>query len=163
MNTLTRIMAHLQISLGVLCLVIFLLATLVQVSTRYLGISVLWTEEIAVNAFIWAMFLGASVMVKEKQHFGFNAISNKLTGIKGCYLSLFQNLCMLTFCVFCAIYSIEITQVFWNSRWISIPEFKQGYVWLIMPITFISSGVYLIQQILEELQPFFKGKSWNSQ
>lgn len=165
MNTLTRLMAKLQISFGILCLVIFLLATLVQVSTRYLGISVLWTEEIAINAFIWAMFLGASVMVKEKQHFGFDAISNKLMGVKRCYLIIFQNILMLTFCVFCAIYSIEITQVFWSSRWISIPEFKQGYVWLIMPITFISSSVYLIHQILEELTklPFFKGKSWNSQ
>jgi len=165
MNTLTRIMARLQISLGVLCLVIFLLATLVQVSTRYLGISVLWTEEIAVNAFIWAIFLGASVMVKEKQHFGFDAISNKLTGIKRSYLILFQNTCMLVFCVCCAIYSVEITQIFWSSRWISIPNFKQGYVWLIMPITFISSGVYLLHNILEELTklPFFKGESWNSQ
>ena len=164
MKMLTNFIARLQISLGVLLLVVFLAATLIQVVTRYLGISVLWTEEIAVNSFIWAMFLGSAVMVKEKKHFGFDALTHHFQGNKRSALVIIQNLIMLIFCLFCSLYSVEITQVFWNSRWISIPEFRQGYVWLIMPITFISSSVYLVDNIYNEAKTLscFKGASWNS-
>jgi len=164
MKILTTFVARLQISLGVLLLVIFLAATLIQVVTRYLGMSVLWTEEIAVNSFIWAMFLGSAVMVKENKHFGFDVLTHYFQGDKRSVLVIIQNLIMLIFCVFCSLYSVEINQAFWSSRWISIPEFRQGYVWLIMPITFISSSVYLVDNIYNEVKTLscFKEASWNS-
>tara|TARA_R110002167_G_scaffold142168_2_gene330802 strand:+ start:986 stop:1492 length:507 start_codon:yes stop_codon:yes gene_type:complete len=163
MQILTKFIARLQITLGVLLLVIFLASTLIQVVTRYLGISVLWTEEVAVNSFIWATFLGAAVMVRENKHFGFDVLTHYLKGTKRSILVIFQNLIMLIFCLLCSLYSVEITQAFWHSRWISIPEFRQGYVWLIMPITFISSSVYLLDNIYNEAKTLscFKGASWN--
>ncbi|GAA0224765.1 TRAP transporter small permease [Marinomonas primoryensis] len=163
MQILTKFIARLQITLGVLLLVIFLASTLTQVVTRYLGISVLWTEEVAVNSFIWAMFLGAAVMVRENKHFGFDVLTHYFKGTKRSILVIFQNLIMLIFCLLCSLYSVEITQAFWHSRWISIPEFRQGYVWLIMPITFISSSVYLLDNIYNEAKTLscFKGASWN--
>ncbi|MFT4573419.1 MAG: TRAP-type C4-dicarboxylate transport system permease small subunit, partial [Marinomonas primoryensis] len=99
MQILTKFIAKLQITLGVLLLVIFLASTLIQVVTRYLGISVLWTEEVAVNSFIWAMFLGAAVMVRENKHFGFDVLTHYLKGIKRSILVIFQNLIMLIFCL----------------------------------------------------------------
>nr|WP_086939522.1 TRAP transporter small permease [Thaumasiovibrio occultus] len=163
MKKLTQYLAKAQLALGSICLVVFVLATLVQVISRYLGISMLWTEEVAVNAFIWAMFLGAAVMVREKQHFSFGVLTDKLTGVKKSILVIVQNVIMLVFCILCSIYSIEITDVFWNSKWISIPGFKQGYVWLALPVTFISSSLYLLENIYDELKKFywFKGYSWN--
>ncbi|ANU38983.1 TRAP transporter small permease [Vibrio scophthalmi] len=163
MKKITKFIAKVQLIFGATCLVVFVLATLVQVLSRYLGISMLWTEEVAVNAFIWAMFLGSAVMVREKQHFSFGVLSDKLTGVKKSILVIVQNIIMLIFCILCSIYSIEITDVFWNSKWITIPEFKQGYVWLALPITFITSSVYLVENIFDELKKFywFKGFVWN--
>lgn len=163
MKNLTSNLAKIQLLLGAVCLVIFVLATLIQVATRYFGISVLWTEEVSVNAFIWAMFLGSAVMVREKQHFSFGAISNSLTGTKKFILVVVQDLIMLIFCILCAIYSVEITSAFWNSRWISIPEFRQGYVWLVLPITFITSSIYLIEDIIQQSVKHYsiKGMTWN--
>ncbi|XAW88072.1 TRAP transporter small permease subunit [Vibrio sp. CDRSL-10 TSBA] len=97
MKYLTLLMAKLQLTIGAVCLVIFVVATLVQVATRYLGISVLWTEEVAVNAFIWAMFLGAAVMVRENEHFSFRILTDKFEGNKRSCLVLVQNLIMLVF------------------------------------------------------------------
>ncbi len=151
MKLLTSLISKAQITFGSICLVIFVIATLVQVVTRYLGISVLWTEEVAVNAFIWAMFLGAAVMVHENEHFSFRVLTDKYEGNKRSALVMVQNAIMLVFCALCSVYSVEITSVFWNSRWITIPEFKQGYVWLIMPITFISSSIFLIDNIYKEV------------
>lgn len=166
MKLLTSIMAKLQMTIGAICLVIFVIATLVQVVTRYLGISVLWTEEVAVNTFIWAMFLGAAVMVRENEHFSFRILTDRWEGAKRSYLIIVQNLCMLAFCILCSIYSVEITQTFWNSRWITVPEFKQGYIWLVMPVTFISSSVYLVDNMFKEIIKLtgFKGcRQWNLQ
>ncbi len=166
MKLLTLIMAKFQMAIGAVCLVIFVIATLIQVVTRYLGISVLWTEEVAVNAFIWAMFLGAAVMVRESEHFSFRILTDRWEGAKRSYLIILQNVIMLVFCILCSIYSVEITQTFWNSRWITVPEFKQGYIWLVMPVTFISSSVYLVDNILKEvfkLTGFKRGRQWNLQ
>lgn len=151
MKLLTSIIAKLQMAIGTLCLVIFVAATLTQVITRYMGISVLWTEEIAVNAFVWAILLGAAVMVREKEHFSFSGITHRYEGTKRSVIIIVQNLIMLVFCILCSIYSIEIMQTFWNSRWITLPELKQGYVWLIMPVTFITSSIYLIDDIYQEI------------
>lgn len=150
MNKITTFISRLQITIGIGCLIIFLVSTLIQVGSRHLGISITWSEELAVNSFIWAMFLGAAVMVKEQEHFSFSGLTEKLTGKKRSLLVILQNTIMLVFCVLCSIYSVEITETFWNSRWISLPEFKQGYVWLVLPITFMTSAIYLIENIIKE-------------
>lgn len=165
MKYLTLLMARLQLTIGAVCLVIFVVATLIQVATRYLGISVLWTEEVAVNAFIWAMFLGAAVMVRENEHFSFRILTDKFEGSKRSCLVLIQNLIVLVFCLFCSVYSVEITQTFWNSRWITLPQFKQGYIWLVMPVTFISSSIYLVDNMIKEIgkiRKASKGVAWSS-
>ncbi|MCJ2375531.1 TRAP transporter small permease [Vibrio sp. ZSDZ34] len=150
MNNITTFISRLQITIGIGCLIVFLVSTLIQVGSRHFGISVIWSEELAVNSFIWAMFLGAAVMVKEKEHFSFSGLTAKLEGKKRSLLIILQNIIMLVFCVLCSIYSIEITETFWNSRWISLPELKQGYVWLVLPITFMTSAIYLVENIVKE-------------
>lgn len=140
-----------QLVLGSIFLVIFVIATLLQVTTRYLGISATWTEELSVNTFIWAMFLGTAVMVREKQHFSFNFLVSYLSNKKSSLLVIIQDIIIITFCVLCFIYSSEITKIFWGSKWITIPELKQGYVWLILPITFGSMIIYLLEDIIKEI------------
>ena len=57
-----KLMERIQLVVGVACLSIFLLTILIQVFSRYLGISVMWSEEVANFSFIWAVFMGASIM-----------------------------------------------------------------------------------------------------
>lgn len=154
MQKFTSYLGKTQLLLGAFFLVIFVTTSLIQVITRYCGISATWTEEISVNTFIWSMLLGAAVMTKEKQHFSFNLFNHRLSEKNLAVYCIFQNLIILAFCITCAIYSIEITNTFWNSRWITIPILKQGYAWLILPITFISMSIYLIEDILKQINIF---------
>lgn len=154
MQKFVNYVEKIQLVFGAIFLVIFVIATLLQVSTRYLGISATWTEEVAVNSFIWAVFLGASVMVRQKQHFSFNFLVSYLSKKNAFFLIMVQNLILIVFCILCCIYSSEITQAFWNSKWISIPQFRQGYVWLILPITFISMSIYLIEDSIKQIVKF---------
>lgn len=158
MSKLIYYLEKFQLIMGTIFLVVFVLTSLIQVITRYIGISATWTEEVSVNSFIWAMFLGAAVMVKYKQHFSFNLFDNKLSPLKRIMLSIFQDIVIFTFCIACFIYSTEITNTFWNSRWITIPFFKQGYVWLILPITFLTISIYLIDDVLKQVNDIKKYK-----
>lgn len=140
-----------QLFFSTIFLVIFVLATLLQVVSRYIGVSVIWTEEIAVNSFIWSMFLGAAVMVRHKQHFSFNFLNTYLSSRKKVILVLIQNLILFIFCSFCLLYSIEITGTFWRSRWITLPFLQQGFVWLVLPITFFSITIYLVEDCINQV------------
>lgn len=151
MQKLTYYLEKIQLWLGAVFLVIFVITTLLQVSTRYLGISATWTEEISVNAFIWSMLLGAAVMAKRKQHFSFNLLNGQLSLQKRPLLVILQDVIIMTFCAFCLVYSVEITNTFWNSRWITIPSLKQGYVWLILPTTFLSIFIYLLEDVIKQV------------
>lgn len=147
---------RIQIILGSVFLVVFVLATLIQVSTRYLGISAIWTEEVSVNSFIWSMFLGAAVMTRKKQHFSFDLLSSKLSKANSCGLTILQNIILIIFCILGLIYGSEITSIFWNSRWITIPFLKQGYVWLILPIMFSSMIIYLLEDTIVNTNNLFR-------
>lgn len=151
---LTNYMERIQLTLGAAFLVIFVATTLIQVITRYLGISAIWTEEISVNAFIWSMFLGAAVMTRKKQHFSFNFLNDRISPRNLALLFILQDVIMLAFCIVVFIYSCEITNTFWNSRWITIPSLKQGWVWLILPIMFISMGIYLLEDTINQVYKF---------
>ncbi|TCP95800.1 TRAP-type C4-dicarboxylate transport system permease small subunit [Cricetibacter osteomyelitidis] len=157
MQKLISYLEKIQLILGTAFLAVFVSVTLIQVITRYLGISATWTEEVAVNTFIWSMLLGASVMVREKQHFSFNLLDNLFSSRNKCFYVIFQDLIILTFCILCTVYSAEITQTFWDSRWVTIPSLKQGYAWLILPITFATMSIYLLEDIVKQLIKLRKG------
>lgn len=159
MQKLINYIEKVQLILGAVFLVIFVIATLLQVSTRYLGISAVWTEELAVNTFIWAMMLGAAVMVRQKQHFSFGFLTSYLSARKSVFLVIFQNIILIAFCTLCFIYSSEIAQTFWHSKWVSIPQFKQGYVWLVLPITFMTMIIYVIEDLIKQINKLIRNKN----
>lgn len=146
-----RVMAKAQLVLGVACLSIFLVAILIQVFSRYLGISVMWSEEVANFSFIWSVFMGASIMFYEKEHFKFNMLSDKLQGKKKIYLDIFNNLILLTFNVLILYYGVQTVENFWNYTWISLP-LKMGYVWLCIPIMGFTMSTYTVSHLLDNIK-----------
>ena len=52
-----------QIAVGGVLLLIFLATVVYQITCRYLGIVAMWTEDVSMYSFIWAVFMGAGAMV----------------------------------------------------------------------------------------------------
>lgn len=159
MDKLSRIITIVEMvqrKIGVLALTIFLLSTLTQIVSRYLGISVLWTEEASTYFFIWMVFMGASVMINKKQHFSFNLLSQKLKGKKLEILNLIVNSIVLSFALILLGYGIYITKVFWNYNWISITSIKMGWMWISIPIMGGTMSLYLINHILKNIHSIRK-------
>lgn len=159
MRKIINFIAKLELGISACFLSIFVITTFIQVISRYFHISVIWTEEVSVNAFIWSMLLGAAVMTRQKRHFSFSFLRNKISSEKNKkFLSLIQNGIIIIFSVVCLIYSVEINSLFWNSRWVTIPTFKQGYVWLILPITFFSILLFLLEDCFDQINSLMRKK-----
>lgn len=141
------LLEKIQKYIGMIFLSIFIVVVIIQIIARYLAVSVLWTEEIAVFSFVWAVFMGASIMVRKEAHFSFDFLRTNLTGVKKHVLDLVVDVLMLGFIVYMLVYGYEIMMTFWNYNWYSLPEFKMGYVWAVIPIAAAFMGIYKIEHI----------------
>lgn len=149
MKKAVEVLAKIQIGLGAIFLMIFLIIVVWQMLTRALGITATWTEEVSMYSFIWAVFMGASAMVFEKRHFAFTSISDMLKNPKGkAVISVIISIIMLTFTLIMVYYGYQVTKIFWNYTWTFFPELKRGPVWSCIPIAGITSSIYLIYHII---------------
>ncbi|GGA90936.1 TRAP transporter small permease [Ornithinibacillus halotolerans] len=159
MKRFVNILEKIQITLGVMFLSVFFIVILYQITTRHLGISAIWTVEMASNTFIWAMFMGAAVMVNRREHFNFDILLKKLTGKKLISVKLFNDLVLLLFNSAIFVYGIQVCQQFWNYNWTSIPELKMGYVWIAIPIMGGTMVIYTINHMIGHLKEWKGGQA----
>lgn len=153
-DTLQRI----QILAGGAFLLIFLVTVVCQMACRYLGIAAMWTEDVSMYSFIWAVFFGAGAMVHEKAHFAFTSFSDTIREEKKkSILQIFICLVMLFFAVMMIRYGVEAARQFWNYKWINIPSLNRGPTWLCVPICGATSSIYLVYQIYTEAVKIMKG------
>ncbi|MGN0354790.1 MAG: TRAP transporter small permease [Muricoprocola sp.] len=151
-------MEKVQIAIAAVFLFIFLCAVVIQITTRYLGIAATWTEDVAMYSFIWAVFMGAATQVYEKKHFAFTSIADALKSEKAkSILNIIIAALMLFFSILMVYYGWLVTKQFWNYTWVNIPQFKRGPTWLCLPLCGLTSSIYLVCQIIEEIQNFGKG------
>jgi TRAP-type C4-dicarboxylate transport system permease small subunit len=157
MKKAIEILQKLQVAAGGVFLGIFLAAVLVQIFSRYLQITVTWTEDITSYTFIWAVFMGASAMVFERRHFAFTTLSERLnTPLKKLILSIAISLIILIFSAAMVYYGIRIARQFWNYHWINIVALKRGPVWLCIPIAGGASVIYSIYHIVNDIATYQK-------
>ncbi len=147
-----------QLLVGTVFLTIFLITVVFQVFSRRAGITAPWTEEIAMYSFIWAVFMGSGAMVYEKRHFAFTSLSDALKNEKiKTLLSIAISSIMLVFALLMIKYGYETTKQFWNYKWVNIPALKRGPTWLCLPLCGVTSTIYLIYLIIEDIKHMVKG------
>lgn len=147
-----------QIAIGGFFLLIFLVTVVIQMACRYMGIAAMWTEDVSMYSFIWAVFTGAGAMVHSKAHFAFTTLSDSMKDPrKKAMLQIFINIVMLIFAALMVKYGIDAAKQFWNFRWISIPALKRGPTWLCIPLCGATSCIYLLYSLFEEIRKLTKG------
>ncbi len=151
---LIKLLEKVQLAIGVLFLVIFFTTIVIQVITRLVGISAIWTEEVATYSFIWSVFMGASIMVNKREHFKFDLVLKKLKGKRRNGLYLVNDVILLLFCSALFYFGMEAVQSFWNYNWVSLPQMKMGYVWISVPIMGGSMVIYKLGHIINTVKNF---------
>ncbi|MDR1379716.1 MAG: TRAP transporter small permease subunit [Synergistaceae bacterium] len=152
MKKCVKIVVRLQEAAGTLLLAVFFAAILAQIMARYMKIPLLWTEELANYSFIWAVFMGASVMVYYKAHFCFTFFKDYFKGRMAAVYDIFVCAILLTFTVPMFLYGVNVTWTFWNYNWITLPWIRMGYTWLCLPIMGFTMSFYIMALMLEDLQ-----------
>ncbi|GAA0315127.1 TRAP transporter small permease [Oceanobacillus sp. FSL W7-1281] len=152
MKKFIQALEKVQIVIGVLFLCVFFCVIVLQIITRHLGISVIWTEEAANYSFIWAVFMGAAIMVNRREHFNFDFLQQKLQGKKRIYLSLFNDTVLIIFNVCIFLLGLQIVSEFWNYTWSTLPDMKMGYVWIAIPIMAGTMLIYTLFHMVQHVQ-----------
>ncbi len=143
-----------QMMLGVVMLSIFFIAIMIQIVSRHMGVSIIWTEEVANYSFIWSVFMGAAVMVNQREHFSFDFLALKLKGVKKIGLILLLDTIVLLFAIGLLYYGIQAASTFWDYNWVALPEMKMGYVWVALPITGLTMAIYTLGHIFNGFKDF---------
>lgn len=157
MGRFVKLLEKVQLTIGVIFLALFFITIIAQITTRHLGIAAIWTEEVANYSFIWAIFMGAAVMVNRREHFSFDFLQRKLKGAKRIYLSLFNDTVLILFNIGIFYYGLEAVTNFWNYNWVSLPALKMGYVWISLPIMAGTMIIYSSSHLFNHLKAL-KGK-----
>jgi TRAP-type C4-dicarboxylate transport system permease small subunit len=75
-----------------------LLALVLQVVSRYaLGLPLAWTEELARYCFVWAVFVGASQVMRYREHIAITLVTEMLPHRVQQVVALAMNLLMIVF------------------------------------------------------------------
>ncbi len=152
MNRFIRMLEKVQLTVGVMFLSIFFIAIVIQITTRHLGISVIWTEEVANYSFIWAIFMGAAVMVNRRDHFTFDYLQRKLKGKSKLSLNIINDVVLILFNAAILVYSSQVVERFWDYNWAALPEMKMGYVWISIPIMAGTMIIYSLGHLVKHVK-----------
>ena len=82
MKKLVDGLQKIQIAIGGLFLLIFLVVVVYQIICRYMGVAAMWTEDVSMYSFIWAVFMGAGAMVHSNAHFAFSSLIDSMKNEK---------------------------------------------------------------------------------
>jgi len=77
-----------------------LVITFLQIVGRSFGIKIFWTEELSRYLFLWVVFIGFSIGIKDDVHFKVTILEDKLKGKARVALLIIINIIFLLFVVY---------------------------------------------------------------
>ncbi|WHH59003.1 TRAP transporter small permease [Petroclostridium sp. X23] len=145
-----------KVTVGILLIVLTLNVLMQVLSRQILKVPMVWTDEIARFSFIWLVFLGSSIQVKNKAHFAVTMISDNLKNKK--WLNIIVYLCMLTVIIVLFIYGYKYTLMGLNKVSNAL-NIKMIWVYAAVPIGSLLMFIYIIELFLKELNIIKDSKS----
>ncbi len=64
----------LQIAIGGMFSLISIVTVVYQITCSYMGIAAMWTDDVSMYSFIWAVFMGVAAMVHSNANFAFTSM-----------------------------------------------------------------------------------------
>lgn len=146
-------------ALGVWLILLIVTAITAQVFTRYaLGRPIAWVEESATYAFIWMVFVGASLGLKRGRHIAIATFGNRLSTRGGAGLRLLIWLLILLTLAVLMVQGIKVMGVEGRSKTISLPiELPRSWFYS-LPLTAsaVSMTLTTIYLALQEFMVLFR-------
>ncbi len=120
MRALKWLERHLEELICCTCLVVIAISVFSQVVARYVfEIALHWTEEVAAVSMVWAVYMGASLCVRERFHIRIIIAVQSLPGRFGKYTIFIADMFWAFFCMFMIKVSWDYLGVMWKFPTIS--------------------------------------------
>jgi TRAP-type C4-dicarboxylate transport system permease small subunit len=158
---LLEALGRLERALGIALIITIVVSITIQVFTRYVfGQPLVWVEELAGYCFLWSVFIGASLGMKQLRHIRIETFVSRL-GVRG--RSLWRAVSWLLVCVIAstvAFQAWDIMEVESRSRTISLPVDLPRHLFYSVPLFYCMASIAFTgaQLLLSELISLMTGR-----
>ncbi len=158
MKKAADLIEKIQCLFSMVLFMVFLLCIVIQILTRYVPfIKIMWTEEISVYTFIWAILMGAAVMLKRNEHFAFEYFRSQVKGTAKLATETFIYMVITGFSLYIAYCGVQLTRQFWNWTLTSLTIVSQRYTWSALIVCGLTMAFYSLCNLVEVYQAHKKG------
>lgn len=146
MKKFIDILFHIERVASILLFSMLIFVSRLQIFSRLFGNPISWTEEFLRFGFVWLIFVTSTVVTNEQTHFKIDILYDRLGEKIQRILEIGLNICILIFCGIQMYYGWILTVVGCEriSPTLRIP---MNYVYVIIPITGLISGIHIIYRI----------------
>ncbi|WP_027363963.1 TRAP transporter small permease [Desulfotruncus alcoholivorax] len=142
LTALGDILEKMQTAIGIFLLAFFLTVVLVDVIMRESGHPVVWLEDVARFAFMWTIFFGAAIGLRQGTHYRIELfIGNK-------FLTPFVFLCQAVFILVLTVYGYQFAMM--GLERVAMPSgIPIFYSAVSIPLASIFMMYYLVESIID--------------
>jgi len=134
---------------GILFVTLFLL-NILRIGLRYFwGVSWLWVPDFSRLIFIWAIFLGASVLYARREHLEMDFFVNKMKESMWEKLSLFIDLSMTIFFIILIFEGFKISKIRMRIPF-DMWDIPIGYAYAAVPICSVLMFIMTINKLIND-------------
>lgn len=140
-----------MIAFGGLTVAAFLIVTLIQIVFRNVfKQSLIWANDVSLILFIWAIFLGAAVAVKQKRHYVMDVIPDRYPLVNKFFdiLAVFAGFIFFYIIVKYGLVYLELSKLRISTS-VSIP---QSYFFAVIPISGVLMAFFNLEILIEDIQ-----------
>jgi TRAP-type C4-dicarboxylate transport system permease small subunit len=141
---------------GILLLFMFL-TTFFQVISRTFQISAVWSEELARLTYVWMVFLGAAVLIRDNGLIRVTVLVDRIGKRPGRALRIVTDLLVVPFLAIITWGAWTNTRLNWNTFAPTVDWLRMGYVYLVIFIAGLAMLWYQLANIVDLVRSTF---SW---
>ena len=121
--------------IGIALLAVIVACIFGQVVSRYaFGLPLVWVEELSTYAFIWCVFIGASLALKQNRHIKILSFVSRLPQNRQLFFREVTDGIILFFCLLLAVNGFKAMAIFeWNQRTIALPVELPRFLFYSLP------------------------------
>lgn len=136
---------------GIIFFTVFIAVVFLQVISRnYLRISMLWIQEVALFCFIWSVFLGGAIAVRERKHYIVEIFPARMTRLN-LLLDLFADAALFAMVYVLLPIGLQFTELGINrlSRVLMVP---QAFFFAAFPVAGVCYLLFGIENLLDDIR-----------
>ena len=156
MKRINGVLEKFLINLGAILFAIFIVAILLQVIARnYFKVSFFWVQEVALLTFIWSVFLGGAVAVRQRRHYVVELFARDKFPKLNVALDIFAGTATFIL-IYVFIYSGWVFTVMGLTRMSRALMIPMALFFLPFPVSGVFIALFNIENLMEDIKKYLR-------